>query len=373
MKNLWIAYLISSLLLACNGKTKEASSHHSSTGNFTLSIKDTLHVDADNRFLYLNRGLAWADWDPQSHTLYNFNPMDHSLELIHINSLRLTGKIPLEKEGPQGTGQVYAVSVGDNGKVLLKGYRSISLTDSTGRILAHLDNSKLRRDEETLGPGESIPWISGVLDKEGDYFFAPYTKGDKVPLGLIKIDLTNFESQKIPIPNLQSLREFVIRLHLEHGTSPVGPNLYLSRQDHCLLLTSNAVNEAYLYDITKEELSHFSFDSQFTANRWENSKKKECYSEAELAETIKEMSKQGHFSPMLFDASKGLYYRFSSNQVNANKIFSVFDKDLNLLFETDQVSEKIGGRTLFAHDGKIYFFNNIDDELALAVVAVEEI
>lgn len=65
--------------------------------NYSL---DTIMIDPGNELLHLNAGLRMAALDAERDYLYNFNPSDHTIEKINLNSWKLEDKLAFEKEGP---------------------------------------------------------------------------------------------------------------------------------------------------------------------------------------------------------------------------------------------------------------------------------
>jgi len=97
MKN--YLYLIGSILLfSCNRSSIDPSFE---SIKYTI---DTVLINSKNNPIDLSNKISISDLGIGVSSLFIYNSFDHSIDEIILDSLVLGAKIPLLKEGPNGTG-----------------------------------------------------------------------------------------------------------------------------------------------------------------------------------------------------------------------------------------------------------------------------
>src|SRR5690606_15856108 len=86
---------------------------------------DTVVVDPGEGFIYLKRGLNAAALSPDKKQLFNYNAEGSEMEVIDLESLKLSDRIKMEKEGPQGTGDPRSMMISSDGKFFFTSYMDI--------------------------------------------------------------------------------------------------------------------------------------------------------------------------------------------------------------------------------------------------------
>lgn len=376
MKNFLFTACFCVILTSCEKKTGEAADKL----NFTFTVTDTLMVDSGEEVLFLQYNLNSSYVDPNGKYLYNYNSLDNSIELIDLDSLKLSSKIHFDHQGPDGTGG-YAAQMQylSDDQILMTEYHQINIFNAEGVKTSHLKIKDQVFNGDTLSDQELVSPF-GLLDNSGTYFFTTYEKAPGEVLGLAKIHIKEKTLHKIPIPQLRELEKFKFTLFSEgRRVSTIQERLFLDVVGGNVLISSTAINEIYVYDVQNDTLMHRSFESNLTANRKKEYEKNRVESTKEMQSLMKKQ-RDVSFLNYVYDPINQRYYRFSQKfekegpEGNINRpVLTVFDRNFDPIFETDQLPlEKITYK-YFAKDGKLYLYENVLDEMGFIVMEIKEI
>lgn len=364
------------ILVACSEKGLQEASDQM---HLSFTVSDTVLVDPGDDFLYLQENLWGAQWVDDGQYLYNFNRRDNAVEIIDLDQLKLQKKVLFEREGPNGTGgYVQSMYYVGDGNIALAEHHQIGIFDLNASKLATHNIQDQEYAGDTLLENESLE-ISGILDEGIQHFITVYRKGFGQPLGIAKLRLNDYTLTKIPVPELVELENFRLELSGGPGISVAHPATHISYRSGKLLLSSNAVNELFVYDPKKDNVQHFTFHSYITPNSQKHLFKNQVHSNEEFNEALKERGKEVSYMHFTYDTTNSRYYRLSQFFVREGAdgpifkpVLTIFDQDFNQLFETDELPINKVYRRYFAKDGKLYLYENIMDEMAFIVLEIEE-
>ena len=364
------------ILVACSEKGLQEASDQM---HLSFTVSDTVLVDPGDDFLYLQENLWGAQWVDDGQYLYNFNRRDNAVEIIDLDQLKLQKKVLFEREGPNGTGgYVQSMYYVGDGNIALAEHHQIGIFDLNASKLATHNIQDQEYAGDTLLENESLE-ISGILDEGIQHFITVYRKGFGQPLGIAKLRLNDYTLTKIPVPELVELENFRLELSGGPGISVAHPTTHISYRSGKLLLSSDAVNELFVYDPKKDSVQHFTFHSYITPNSQKHLFKNQVHSNEEFNEALKERGKEVFYMHFTYDTTNSRYYRLSQFFVRDGAdgpifkpVLAVFDQDFNKLFETDELPINKVYRRYFAKDGKLYLYENIMDEMAFIVLDIEE-
>jgi len=82
---------------------KDAASNSDRSIEFSYSL-DTVMIDSEDEFIYLNWSLISSGLAQDSRLLYNFDQAKTAIQFIDLKNLVLETTLPLEVEGPNGIG-----------------------------------------------------------------------------------------------------------------------------------------------------------------------------------------------------------------------------------------------------------------------------
>lgn len=370
MKKL-MTFLSLTVLAACVQQQKEQEDEQLEAFTFSAEI-DTVQIDFKDRFYFMEIYLATATVSPDKKFLYNLNSFAPNLEIIDLDKLELIKIEPMDKEGPKGIGPVaFGIYVTQQKELVVEGWNEYRIFDSlrTEMKAIKIGPTHLKGDE--MEEGERFEYNPLVSD-DGSHLYAIYKEDAGMKVGEIKglalVDLANSTIRKIPIPELHSLKQFILQNpHIGYET---GESSYISKSKNNLIVSTSAFNEAFVFDMLNDTLIHKVFHSQLTADAKRGDFTKEFNTEEERKAIFKERSKEVEFGKFLYDEENEKFWRFSydmermiGDSLAMKTVLTIFDSDLNQLHE-EKVSYDYSFYQSFFKDGMLYSYINLNDEMA---------
>ncbi|MEN2280672.1 DUF4221 domain-containing protein [Algoriphagus sp. SE2] len=359
------------ILLSCGERNSETESAKS----FELTYEiDTVMVDPGDHFFFLNWGLGISDLTQDNKLLYNLNPESLLLEVVDMDNLALKETIQLEKEGPNGIGGgfISKLQVLGNGNLVLFDFNKIVEISTRGELV-----NKYEFDRNTLtgyefGETDVVSYM-GTFSPDGKIYVGELEDESfrKPAKGLAVIDLEKMEVNFVPTDAISKLDEFRIMLEMNgNAMMSMGESSYMNFINGQLVLSNTAMNEVYLYDISRDSLMHKTFEAGLTGNERIKNFPTQVDSREALFDASKEKLKQVKFGPMILQKEENLIWRFSTDMdrmiadsVVTKDVVTFFDPDYTMLKE-QTVENLSNSSTRFFKDGMLYSFLNVDDELA---------
>ena len=379
MKNYLI--LISILFLFSCGSNTEKQTDFS---QMTFSI-DTVMVDSKDEILYLNSNLMQSSLSQDLKFLYNFNKSEFSLEKISLEKLELQGKTKVEKEGPNGIGDYFSKFhpfVDD--RFLVKGISGFFILDTAMSIIKKLDYTDF--EEGSFPPSEYLMDLISLASDPGIFYgFSVDWETNKYTLN--KVDIEKNTNARFELPEFDKLKEYRIELVL--NGNPAGglwPSLRISNSDEKVVLSNDITNEFYVMTSKEPLPKHVKIESSLIPNR----KKEYAAIKAESIERLEELAKESwgdiNFSQPVWDNENRIFYRFSyfkrfveeeneesqpNRTENNDEVYlTILDENLKIIGESKVPGLKTAPKTYFVKDGKIWIFENIDDEMAFVRLSI---
>ncbi|WP_339758253.1 DUF4221 family protein [Algoriphagus aquimarinus] len=368
MRNTFLLLLLSIFCLSCS---KQPDGSNKSEFDFSYSI-DTVMVDPGDGIIYLKRGLNIAALFTDKKQLFNFNPDIPELEVIDLEKLNVDHRIKMEKEGPLGTGDPRNILISTDGKIFFTSFVDVR------EFNAQLDSLKTYTIPKEKFEGLDADEALGAdfhVSADGKFLFVPYGPEDfqKAKNGLAIIDLGTMDLKKVPLDLFERSNEYV-RTWIENGNlqSQTRETLNYYQLKEKLIISSHNFNEAVLYDLTTDSLTHKVFKSKLTPNAKKVSERTTGNSFEEMLEIGEEAQKQVEFGNFLYDDKSEKVFRFTTDldrmigdSATFKNVITIFDSDLNQLHE--EVVNFNRPNFSFFKDGKLYSYVNIEDELGFAV------
>lgn len=367
-----LLFVLGILFFSCNSKQSSEKGNETDF-NFTYTI-DTVMVDAGEHFFFLNWGLRISDVTPDGKYLINLNPQTLLMEIVDLDNLKFYKTVQLEKEGPNGVGALYfqGLQVLNSGNIFLKSQRGLTLISPDGKLLDSYDFNKTAFKGYELKEDEQINYM-GVFSADGKKYAGVLESIDfeKPAKGIVLIDMESNSLDYIPLDMFTRVKQFQISLQM--GDAPgiaTGEFVHLSFEEDNLIISSSAYNEVYQYDLTTDSLSHFSFESNLTANEKVLNYTNQATSMKEWEEANQAKNEQVSFSKFLKLPANNLFWRITTDKDRMigdslvyKHILTLFDQDFKVLKEQKLEDFHSSDRS-FIKDQTIYNYINIDDELA---------
>ncbi|SIO06217.1 DUF4221 domain-containing protein [Algoriphagus halophilus] len=360
------------LLIACASCEGENNVKTVNPQLFSFSVEiDTMQIDFKDRFYFMEIYLATSNLSPDKKFLYNLNSFTPNLEIIDLDKLELIKIEPMEKEGPKGIGPaVFGICITQQNELVIEGWNEYRVFDSlrTEMKTIKIGPNHLKGDEMEEG---EIFEFHPVINDDGSHLYAIYKEGDGMKLGETKglalVDLVDSTIRKIPIPELSSLKQFIIQN--QYGFEK-GESSYIAKTKNNLIVSTSAYNEAFVFDMVNDTLIHKVFHSQLTADAKKGNPTKEPFSKEDREASFNKHSKEVQFGKFLYDEQNEKFWRFSydkdrmiGDSVAMKTVLTIFDSDLNQLHE-EKVEYDYSYYQSFFKDGMLYSYLNLNDEMA---------
>ncbi|SDA92100.1 protein of unknown function [Algoriphagus alkaliphilus] len=342
---------------------------------------DTVIIERNDHFLFLNMGLTMSDFSEYDNKLYNLNPYNGEVEVIDILKGELTEVIQYDFDGPNSIRTLFTSGIkkGSNGNVFFLDQYIVHVLDSSNNKI-----SSVRIDKSFLS-GDRLPDKvdmdpMGKISATGSKYVTFYREFPEIGgrlLGIAIVDLVSLSLKIIPIESLNDLNEFDIRLKIgDEIKRTSSASNYISWHESNVIISNSVRNEVLYYDYSKDSLSHLFFTSSFTSDS--NSKRNLIANndEESFDNMVSDKFDKVNFGPIIQDSKNGLFYRFSqehSGYVNGEKnykhVLAIFDKNFSLIHEEmlningTNSFRLFFGKSFFI-DNILYCYLNINDEMA---------
>lgn len=359
--------------LSCSEKTSSEVTKVDSGRKFSLNVVDTVMVDTGDDILYVQGQSAQTAFNADFSNYFNYNGKQNLIDVIDLHKMKVERQIPFETEGPNGTtSYISAIGYYGEGNFMLNNYMSgVQLFDGAANKLDHfrLDNETLEGDSLD-GDERIVPF--GAITDDGTTYYSYYSIGFGEPRGIAKIDVSSRTFTKIPVEGLDAVKDFKVVFEREGGMTATHAAFYFDIVGQKLLMSNNAINELFVYDLVNGGIEHFSYESQLTDNIRHKPSKNKANSQEEFRSLSREIGGNVNFLHWIPDPEKQLYYRLSVGENGSGTtVLTVLDGSFRQIAEA-KVDYSAFSSSFFVRDGRIYSRQNIEDELAFVVAEIEE-
>lgn len=372
-----LSYLILMLIISCKAKNDKIGLGYFSDVQFYL---DTVIIDPGDDIVFLQHQLSNMDISRDGKYLFNFNENDHTVEKINLDELRLEAKLPFEKEGPNGTsGGVMKVQ--NENQVTLRGMSQIAFFSLNGEKLKTVYFDDFSLDGAQMQVGGYIRAVS-VLDTVANRLYGIINNYDDNSYDFVTLDLKEFEVSRMELKSFENLPNFDIVFNSNGMIINYKEGVYIKKINTKVMLSNSISNTLMWYESEIDSLYIKSYNSQLTANRKEKEYKKERETIEELEAEQRRLKQEINFMEPFWDEKRQLFYRLSYEElppsaagggIKANVYLTVLDPDLNQIGETPVPQLTKRPAKHFAKDGKIWIYENMDDEMAFVRLGFDKI
>lgn len=357
------------MLFSCGMNSSENAEPDNILENLTVSV-DTVMIDSKGKLFELIRGPHTSSISEDGKYLYLFNSRTHQIQQINLDKLEWEKDIDFEVEGPDGIGDaVLSTHAMGEGKFLITGYRKMGIFDESGTKVKDFSISSLPISSHLEELDYSI-----ILSKDGKNLFSLPGVRFQVPRTFAKINLQNYEIDNFPIEEMDWIFDLKVGLSTHYMFDE---SMYLNEFNNQVLVLSPSSSAFYRYDSDSDSLIYHSFFHELSPVANDIKLKTIVDSDKEYQEEMRKFFMGMYFGPLIWHEHKQVYVRFGrkandmneSWQISSSQVFMyAYDRDFNLIGETELPEELKFPRDFFFKDGKLWSYVNVEDELGFAVI-----
>lgn len=308
---------------------------------------DTVKIDLNDRLLDLKYGINMSDLDAEKNSIYLYNSFDHSIDEIDLDSLKVANNYPLEKEGPNGTGEyIYNIQLFNDSLFYIKTFAESGVFNKKGNLIQKIDWEK-SKDSSQLDLGGFIKFeLASFKNKE--IIFGLNIDQINQNVFLDELSISENTVRRFEIDSEKSYQNFVVTVDDPLDYTYWDPLVYLGFENNLLIVTHQFSNEIFLFHSDGGHFKTVHYQPNLTPGRSKDLSGKKITSYDQAKEEYQKFYEQVTFGPVVWDGTKNRYFRFSSSRVFSEtfsdktilpdvkdvKVFlTVFDADFNLISE----------------------------------------
>jgi hypothetical protein len=360
------------ILFSCGGENEKKSAEDFSNITFTM---DTVMVDSGNDFINLKNALWVSAISKDYKYLFNWNQETSELDRVNLDQLVLEGKIKFEKEGPNGVGQYIPwISLLGNDRVLFSNFQDMGLLNFQGEKLRTYKLNGEKFEGDSLEAYESFT-RRAIISDDGNIIYGILGNWTGKNFYLAKIDYQNKVLKKHELPGFEKLADYSVTLKSDQMMMISAPDQSITEVDGKLIISNSAFNTILVYEMAKDSLYQVYYENKLTENGKKGKYVTEVENEKDFNNAMNEINQEINFRNPIWDNKNQRYYRFSYESIPKANIqdeeekqksrvyLTILDKDFKVLGETHIKELSRYPTTHFVKDGKIWIYENVDDEL----------
>jgi len=367
MKKL-ISLILVPFLLSCANEEKSDKAENI-LENLTVSV-DTVMIDSKGKLFELGRGPHTSSISEDGKYLYLFNSRTNQIQQINLDELEWEADFDFEVEGPDGISDMVlkTQTLGD-GTFLITAFNNLGIFSADGTRLKDLSVSTLPLQTDLQELDYSI-----LLSQNQQQLFSLPGVRFQGPRTFAKIDLQTYEIENFPIKEM----DWIFDLKVGTASYPVfQENMNLMEVNDQILALSPSTSAFYRYDQEKDSLTYHSFVHVLSPIANDTKLKTIVETDQEYQEEMRKFFMGMYFGHLIWHEQEQVYIRFGrkskemdeSWQITSSEVFMyAYDRDFNLIGETELPEELKFPRDFFFKDGKLWSYVNVDDELGFAVM-----
>lgn len=379
MKNFY-TFLIVITLISCGKK--------STKNNVSIPIQfevDTVHLDSKGEILYLGYNLSLSDFSEEKSLFYNFNLQNYSVEVLDLDRMEFVERIPFEKEGPNGVGEhVNGFQFVGRDSLYINSFHQYGIFDLRGRKILDLGFRGIFFEEKEVDDffKSTNLNVNPQLTNQMAGVFYDWRSGDSEPVfGFL--DLQKEDFQLFNFDAFDYLQHYAPR-DVSSGRKQRLFWVISALSNDAILIGNNVGSNLYRFDIGNKKFRHLEFDHQLFPSRKTVKMPAETESFVDNHRNYLASQEDINFQLPIWDEDKGIYYRFSHfniigddngelKAIGAKVFLSILDRDLALMHEIEVPLLTKSPNYHFVKDGKIWIFENNEDEVSFIRLGIEGI
>jgi len=369
-------YLVGSILLfSCNRSSIDPPFE---SVKYTI---DTVLINSKNKTIDLSNKILISDLGIGASSLFIYNSFDHSIDEIILDSLVLGAKIPLLKEGPNGTGDnVSNINILKDGSWFIKSSTNSGIFDMFGKL-----KKKIDWENATDSIGKKINIIPKITVMIEDKLFGISYNQKNKEIFLDVFDTLENSISRFNLDINNSYSGYILEINDKNSYSFLDPMVQISVADSIVIISHEYSSDLILYNTILGTIETIEYFPKLTPNRAKDVLGIQINSSKMLGKEYQNFLEQIRFSSPVWDNRKQVFYRLSairrfsdikkqdefiSEILMTNVYLTVFDFQFNIISEVEipELSSETG--KYFVKNGKLWIYQNFNDELGFIVIDV---
>lgn len=354
--------------------------------NYSL---DTVVIDPGEEILYLNSRLHPSRLSDGKKYLYNFDHTTFSMERVDLDELRLVSKIQFNREGPDGVGDyLWDFRVVGSDTMLLASYGKLGLYSRTGKKVTDFNLSEVGKSQQQ-GSFENVQYPVLIPRTEGVIlgFVSDLEKNEQT---LVRWDMKEDSFREIQLSLFEKMKKF--QANFDDGTSAmsIGAGEYLEIENQRVIMGFAATSAIHVLEPGGQDFRLITFEEHLVPTEKTVVFPEKIQDRSLLVKLLTQATEEILHFPPFWDEMNDVYYRLSQELVyddnpkilphqyvpdpsSANIYLTIYDKNFKLLGESKipELTKAISRH--FAKDGKIWIFENIEDEMGFVRILISDL
>lgn len=368
--------LLLPLIFSCGKKLSE-------TANILESLTytvDTVIVDSGEDIFILGSGLGAKALSQDKSKLFFFEREPLNFVEVDLNNLKLIGKTPFQREGPNGVGPYGpGFQLGQENKLFIKNYNSQAIFNLNGELIENLKFVPEGIDSELAIDFQKL-FFDALYDFEKRRIYSQPRNETSSRYELFILDPVTKKVRIEPIPGMKSADEVSGIYITKSGDQTMyqyfGVQSFSIIENGHLFLGTGAMSGMYHLDSETGSLEFIDIQHKQFPNRMELSINNPPSTEEQFLENRRKVEGHLNYLEPHWDETRQMYLRLGKKTYLGGKdgtptTYEVFlfayDEDFNVLGETKVEGFAQVAYSYFWKDGKLWSYVNVDDELGFNV------
>ncbi|WP_232834952.1 DUF4221 family protein [Pleomorphovibrio marinus] len=379
IKHFGIFMVVWCLLISCAANNQDSPEYRA----FTLT-QDTVVIDSRDEIINLRYGIGNPELSKDGKFLFHYTHGVPKFSKINLERLILEEMIPYETEGPNGMGAYLAgFSTFEDELLLLWTYGASAVFNQRSEKINDLRLDKIASQE--ILDLRAFPARLLEYPNHPNQLFGYYLDNHNEDYFILKFDLAQQSYKKTTLPVKEKLKDYSMEIIKDGNLAgEFSPKPWPTVANEKILFTNMVFNEVLIYDMHTDSIYSKEWESILTENK--NEYKMPAKVELEKSDYHRRKFQEHiNFMPLHWDPVSQQYVRLSyktkfSEELNelgapietgAEVYLSVFDKDLNIIWETYLDTYQKTPPKHFFIDQRIWLFENMEDEMAFVRITID--
>ncbi|SHN35440.1 protein of unknown function [Cyclobacterium lianum] len=272
---------------------------------------DTVIINSKNEILDLWGFLSFSDLDIEKKSIFSYNSFNHSLDQIDLEKLEFINRIAFEKEGPNGTGEIFVgFNVLKDDRFFIKSYLESAIFDNNGSLIQKVDwRNSIDANGEKYG---EYPRRQIIVDSEDLIVFGLSYDYENIEVNLDVLSVRENKVDRLDLNSKKSYGDLSIK-SAESGNI-VDPSIEFIHQNNKIFVSYEFSNEIVYYDYKAKALRFVDYNPKLTPK----SVKPPNISVGSMEQIIKETKnfyEQVKYYRPVWDIESKQYFRLSTKSI----------------------------------------------------------